>query len=40
MNGYRGGATVRELAERFSISESSVKRVLRRAECRKRGAAN
>lgn len=40
VDGYRAGATVRELAERFSISESSVKRVLRRAECRKRGAAN
>ena len=37
VDGYRAGATARELAERFSISESSVKRMLRRAECRRRG---
>jgi DNA-directed RNA polymerase specialized sigma24 family protein len=38
VDGYRAGATARELAERFSISESSVKRLLRQAGCRKRGA--
>lgn len=37
VNGYRAGRTARELAERFSVSESSVKRLVRRAGCRKRG---
>jgi hypothetical protein len=36
VDGYRAGATACELAERFSISESSVKRLLRRVGCRKR----
>jgi DNA-directed RNA polymerase specialized sigma24 family protein len=31
VDGYRAGATARELAERFSISESSVKRMCRQA---------
>lgn len=34
---YRSGMTARELAEKFSISHSSVKRILRRAGARKRG---
>jgi transposase len=29
VNGYRAGKTARELAERFSISDSSVTRLLR-----------
>jgi DNA-directed RNA polymerase specialized sigma24 family protein len=33
---YRAGMTARELAEKFSISPSSVKRILRRAGARKR----
>lgn len=33
---YRSGMTARELAEKFSISHSSVKRILRRAGARKR----
>lgn len=33
---YRDGMTARELAEKFSISHSSVKRILRRAGARKR----
>lgn len=33
---YRAGAVVRDLAGRFSISPSSVKRILRRAGARKR----
>jgi DNA-directed RNA polymerase specialized sigma24 family protein len=33
---YRAGMTAVELAERFSISPSSVKRILRRAGVRKR----
>jgi DNA-directed RNA polymerase specialized sigma24 family protein len=37
VNGYRAGWTARGLAERFSVSESSVKRLVRRAGCRKRG---
>lgn len=37
VNGYRAGKTTRELAERFAISESSVKRLLRRAGCGRRG---
>jgi DNA-directed RNA polymerase specialized sigma24 family protein len=37
VSGYRAGRTARELAERFSVSESSVKRLVRRAGCRKRG---
>jgi hypothetical protein len=37
VDGYRAGSTARELAERFVLSESSVKRLLRRAGCRKRG---
>jgi DNA-directed RNA polymerase specialized sigma24 family protein len=36
VDGYRAGETARELAERFSISESSVKRLVRQAGCRKR----
>lgn len=36
LDGYRAGETARELAERFSISESSVKRLVRQAGCRKR----
>ena len=39
VDGYRAGATARELAGRFSISESSVKRLVRRAGCRKRGVS-
>lgn len=34
---YRAGMTACELAEKFSISHSSVKRILRRAGARKRG---
>lgn len=37
VDGYQAGATAREPAERFSISQSSVKRILRWAERRKRG---
>jgi DNA-directed RNA polymerase specialized sigma24 family protein len=37
VNGYRAGSTARELAERFSVSESSIKRLVRRSRCRKRG---
>lgn len=37
VNGYHAGRTARELAERFSVSESSVKRLVRWAGCRKRG---
>lgn len=37
VDGYGAGMTARELAESFEISESSVKRLLRRAGCRKRG---
>jgi hypothetical protein len=33
LDGYRAGGTARELAERFGISESSVKRLVRRAGC-------
>lgn len=33
---YRSGMTARELAEKFSISHSSIKRILRRAGARKR----
>lgn len=36
VDGYRAGETARELADRFSISESSVKRLVRQAGCRKR----
>jgi DNA-directed RNA polymerase specialized sigma24 family protein len=39
VDSYRAGATARELAGRFSISESSVKRLVRRAGCRKRGVS-
>jgi DNA-directed RNA polymerase specialized sigma24 family protein len=38
VDGYRTGAAARELAERFEISESSVKRLLRRVGCRRRSA--
>jgi DNA-directed RNA polymerase specialized sigma24 family protein len=37
VDGYGAGMTARELAESFQVSESSVKRLLRRAGCRKRG---
>lgn len=37
VDGYRAGGTARELAERFKISTSSVKRLVRRAGCRRRG---
>ena len=33
---YRAGMTARELAQKFSISDSSVKRILRQAGARKR----
>jgi transposase len=37
VDGYRAGETARELAERFKISTSSVKRLVRRAGCSKHG---
>jgi Mor family transcriptional regulator len=33
---YRAGMIIRDLAEKFSVSPSSVKRILRRAGARKR----
>lgn len=37
VDGYRAGRTARELAELFKVSTSSVKRLVRREGCRKRG---
>lgn len=37
VDGYCAGSTARQLAEIFEISESSVKRLVRRAGCRKTG---
>jgi hypothetical protein len=38
VDGYQAGRTAWELAKEHKISTSSVKRLLRRAGCRKRGA--
>jgi DNA-directed RNA polymerase specialized sigma24 family protein len=40
VNGYRAGMTARELADSFKINQSSVKRLLRRAGCRKRSSSS